>query len=85
MCFRLDSDAAHLVRLFFMTYPKLCLYEAHDHGISPLKFPDMYMTDELMTEPNHHLIAKKVEENRGIMTGDLAAEWIQEEIREHQK
>lgn len=80
---RLDRVAFDLLFRFFVQRPDIYLYEAHDHGVDPLQFPDLYMESELM-EPEHLQVLGFVEHNRGVITGPMIEQWIREEVAEQE-
>ena len=80
--FQLDKPAFDLLTEFFEEFPELVEEEFEEHGFDPLSDPDMYFEVELLTEPWHRSVLKKVIKNRRVVTRPMVEEWIKQELYE---
>jgi hypothetical protein len=76
---RLDRAAFLMVTAFFRAHPDVYAQEAAEHGCWPLHNVDLYFARELQ-EPVHAQLLWRALFNRGVITADLVAAWIDQEL-----
>ena len=81
--FRLDKPAYKTLVNFMLANPKIRAYEAHEHGVDAIEFPDIYFFAELSEEAEHERVLHDVLHNRGVVSKPMVDDWIAEELEEY--
>jgi hypothetical protein len=80
---RVDRAAYLFLVSQMLRHPEVRVYESHDHGIDPVRYPNVYFDVELQEDVHSH-VRRSVGRNLGVLTLPLMQQWWEEERREQQ-